>query len=176
MYDTNGSSHIQDHHALRTGGPGLSAPRSVILNPASMPPFTQPVAITESAILAALRDCYDPVFGLNIVDLGLVEAISIAPDPDAPGSGIPGVPPRSRVTVAIIHATSAATEESTLPAIIQNRLAAFETISRSEVEIRTDPLWTTGRISPEGRSRLAAHLNSRKPADALVQINAQFKT
>jgi metal-sulfur cluster biosynthetic enzyme len=135
-----------------------------------MPPPTQPAPLTESGLLAALRDCYEPGFALNIVDLGLVQSVSIAPDPAAPGSGIPGVPPRHRVTIALIVPDPAAAEESPLPAIIQNRLAAFETISLTEVEVRPMPLWTPERISPEGRIQLAANLNARRPANGLVQI------
>jgi metal-sulfur cluster biosynthetic enzyme len=139
--------------------------------------ITEPAAesLNEASILAALRDCYDPAFALNIVDLGLVQSIDLAPDPDAPGSGIPGVPQRHRITVAIVL-TDPAAEDSQLPAIIQNRLAAFETISRTAVEILPLPLWTPDRISPEGRIQLAANLNARRPANGLVQIDAQIKT
>jgi metal-sulfur cluster biosynthetic enzyme len=140
----------------------------VILKPARMPSSTQPVPLTEAEILAALRDCYEPEIALNIVDLGLVESISIAPDPDAPGSGIPGVPPRHRVHISLILSTPA--EDSPLPAQIQNRLAAFETISRTEIDVLTHPTWTPERISPEGRQRFAAHLASRKAVHNLVQI------
>ena len=61
--------------------------------------------LTEADILAALRDCYDPGIALNIVDLGLVQSITITPDPDAPGAGIPGVPTRHRVAIALTMAT-----------------------------------------------------------------------
>jgi metal-sulfur cluster biosynthetic enzyme len=132
--------------------------------------MSRPQQLAESNILDALRDCYDPAFALNIVDLGLIQSISIAPDPTAPGSGIPGVPSRHRVSISLILADPSAAADSPIPALIQNRLAAFETISRTEVEILQQPTWTPDRISPEGRIRLAAHLNSRKPADALIQI------
>jgi metal-sulfur cluster biosynthetic enzyme len=126
--------------------------------------------LTETDILAALRDCYDPALMLNIVDLGLVQSILIAPDPSAPGSGIPGVPLRHRVRIALVLPDPANADETPLPALIQNRLAAFETISRTEVDLLSQPIWTPERISPEGRILLAAHLNSRKPAHDLIQI------
>lgn len=126
--------------------------------------------LTEADILTALRDCYDPEIPLNIVDLGLVHSIAIAPDPDAPGSGIPGVPPRHRVAISLTLAQIADPEDSPLPAQIQNRLAAFETISHTEVTLLRQPAWNPGRISPEGRARLANPLSSKKPADALIQI------
>jgi metal-sulfur cluster biosynthetic enzyme len=136
----------------------------------------QPATLAEADILAALRDCYEPEIALNIVDLGLIESISLAPDPAAPGSGIPGVPPRHRVSIALILINSNSSAESDgapLIAQIQNRLAAFETISRTEVHVLSHPAWTPDRISPEGRKLFAAHLNSRKGAHDLIQIKIQ---
>jgi metal-sulfur cluster biosynthetic enzyme len=138
-----------------------------------MPQSPQPVPLTEAAIRAALRDCYEPEVILNIVDLGLIERISLAPDHAAPGSGIPGVPLRHHVRIELILTTPA--EDSPLPAQIQNRLAAFETISHTQVDILSHPTWTPQRISPEGRTRFAAHLASRKGANDLIQISTQIK-
>jgi metal-sulfur cluster biosynthetic enzyme len=130
-------------------------------------------ALTEAAVLAALRDCYDPEISLTIVDLGLVHSISIAPDPDAPGAGIPGVPPRHRVSIALTLAQIADPESTPLIAQIQNRLAAFETISRTDVTLLHEPAWNPGRITPEGRARLGNRLPSSKPANALIQIQSR---
>jgi metal-sulfur cluster biosynthetic enzyme len=134
------------------------------------PANRQTAALSEEAIRAALRDCYDPEIPLNIVDLGLVDSIAIAPDRDAPGAGIPGVPPRHRVRITLILAQIVSPEDTPLIAQIQNRLAAFETISHSEVVLLREPAWTPGRISPEGRARLGNRLTSSKSAHALVQI------
>jgi metal-sulfur cluster biosynthetic enzyme len=137
-------------------------------------------ALTEAAILAALRDCYDPGVSLNIVDLGLVHSIAIAPDTDAPGAGIPGVPPRNRVSIALTLtqiADPSDSQDAPLVAVIQNRLAAFETVSRTEVTLLSEPAWNPGRITPEGRARLGNRLPSNqspptKP-DALIQIQTR---
>jgi metal-sulfur cluster biosynthetic enzyme len=126
--------------------------------------------LTETAIFTALRDCYDSAFDLNIVDLGLVQSIAITPDHDAPGSGIPGVPPRQRVHIALILPSQADDVPSLIPALVSNRLAAFEAISHTEVEILLHPIWTPDLISTEGRQRLAANLNARRPSHELVQI------
>jgi metal-sulfur cluster biosynthetic enzyme len=128
--------------------------------------------LTEADVLAALRDCYDPAVSLNIVDLGLVHSITIAPDPDAPGAGIPGVPTRHRVHVALIvvQIVNPESDAAPLAAQIQNRLAAFETISHTEITLLSEPAWTPDRITPEGRTRLGTHLTTRKSAHGLVQI------
>jgi metal-sulfur cluster biosynthetic enzyme len=165
----------RDHNQAPTGRRrGSAALRKVILKSATMPSSTQPAHLTEADILAALRDCYDPDIPLNIVDLGLVHSIALAPDPDAPGASIPGVPPRHRVRIALTLSQIADPEDTPLIAQIQNRLAAFETISRTEVTLLREPAWNPGRISAEGRARLANPLSSKQPApkdpDALIQI------
>lgn len=136
-------------------------------------PTPAPCTLTEADVVAALRDCYDPEIALNIVDLGLVHSISIAPDRNAPGTGIQGVPPKYRVAIALTLTSIIDAEDTPLIAQIQNRLAAFETISRTEVTLVREPAWNPGRISPEGRARLGNHLTLKKPANALVQIQTR---
>jgi metal-sulfur cluster biosynthetic enzyme len=129
--------------------------------------------LTEADILNALRDCYDPEIQLNIVDLGLVYSIAIAPDPEAPGAGIPGVPTRHRVHIELTLtqiADLSDSQDTPLVAQIQNRLAAFETVSQTEVTLLREPAWNPGRISPAGRARFANHLTSNQPANVLIQI------
>ncbi len=128
-------------------------------------------SLTEADVLAALRDCYDPAVSLNIVDLGLVHSIAIAPDPEAPGAGIPGVPTRHRVHVnlIVVQIVDPESDAAALTAQIQNRLAAFETISHTQVTLLGEPAWTPDRITPERRARLGTHL-TRKSAHGLVQI------
>jgi metal-sulfur cluster biosynthetic enzyme len=126
--------------------------------------------LTQADILAALRDCYDPEVSCNIVDLGLVHSIAIAPDPDAPGAGIPGVPPRHRVHIALTLTSPGDSAEQQIVAQIQNRLAAFETISRTHVEVVDEPRWTPDRISPEVRKRLRLAVAYNQPPNALIQI------
>lgn len=129
--------------------------------------------LTEAIIREALRDCYDPELPCNIVDLGLVYRIDLAPDPKAPGAGIPGVPPRHCVHIALTLTTPQDSDTpiaTQLIAQIQNRLSAFETISRTEVALVWQPPWTPDRISPEGHQRLA--LRQPPVQSPLVQIKS----
>jgi metal-sulfur cluster biosynthetic enzyme len=135
-----------------------------------MPSARPATSLTEAEILAALRDCYDPEVQLNIVDLGLVYSVNVVPDPEAPGAGIPGVPPRHRVRIQLVIGQIADPEDTSLIAQIKNRLAAFETISDTEVFLLREPAWTPDRISPEGRARLTQHRTRNQPPNALVQI------
>lgn len=126
--------------------------------------------ITEGDILAALRDCYDPELRANIVELGLVNSISIAHDPDAPGAGIPGVLPRYRAHIGLTPRNPGSDMEAQIIAVIENRLAAFPAISRTRVEVLSEPRWTADRISPELRERLSLAIASNQRTHALVQI------
>ncbi|GAC1363219.1 MAG: metal-sulfur cluster assembly factor [Acidobacteriaceae bacterium] len=121
--------------------------------------------LTEAQVREALRDCYDPALPCNIVDLGLVIAIAVTPDPHAPGAGIPGVPPRSRVSISIILTTPSEEAHAQLVAQIENRLAGLETVSGTSVSVLSEPPWDPRRISPAGRRFLGLDGNP-----ALVQI------
>jgi metal-sulfur cluster biosynthetic enzyme len=126
--------------------------------------------LTEADILSALRDCYDPEFRANIVELGLVHSISIAQDLDAPGAGIPGVPPRYRVHISLTPPSPGSETQAQIIAIVENRLAAFPSISRTRVEVLSEPRWTPDRVAPELRERLSLAIASNQRPHALVQI------
>ncbi len=123
-----------------------------------------PAMLTESDILTALRDCYDPALPCNIVDLGLVRSIAIAPDPEAPGHNIPGVPQKHRIHLELILTSPSEDAEAQLRAQIANRLAGLETVSDATVEF-LPAIWTPQQITPAGRRILGLDGNP-----ALVQI------
>lgn len=110
--------------------------------------------LTELTIREALRDCYDPEVPCNIVDLGLVYSVAVALDPDAPGAGIPGVPPRHRVNIGLTLTSKGCPAHTQIIAQIEGRLSAFETVSITAVELVWEPAWSPARISPEGRKLL----------------------
>ncbi len=121
--------------------------------------------LTDTQLRDALRDCYDPDLPCNIVDLGLVLSTSITSDPDAPGVGIPGVPPKSLVHIDLILTLPSDAAEAQLSAQIANRLAGLESVSQTTVTVLPTPTWTPARISPAGRRHLGLDGNP-----SLVQI------
>jgi metal-sulfur cluster biosynthetic enzyme len=112
------------------------------------------LTLTEDEVRAALRDCFDPEVPCNIVDLGLVYRVGVTPDPDAPGSGIVGVPPRHRVQIELTLTSKGCPAHTQIIAQIEGRLSAFETISETTVELVWEPAWSPARISAEGRKTL----------------------
>jgi metal-sulfur cluster biosynthetic enzyme len=121
--------------------------------------------LTESDILQALRDCYDPVLPCNIVDLGLIRSIIITPDPNAPGSNIPNVPQKHLVEISLTPTQTDDSANAQLSAQISNRLAGLETVSRTTVTLLDTPIWTPLNITPAGRKTLGLDGNPN-----LVQI------
>ena len=121
--------------------------------------------LTESDILTALRDCYDPVLPCNIVDLGLIRSISIKLDPEAPGANIPGVPQKHTIEIALTPTQTDEAATAQLESQIINRLAGLETITQTTVTILPKPIWTPQNITPAGRRILGLDGNP-----SLIQI------
>jgi metal-sulfur cluster biosynthetic enzyme len=125
--------------------------------------------LTESDILLALRDCYDPVLPCNIVDLGLIRSIAVTPDPEAPGAHIPGVPQKHRIEIQLTPTQKDEAAEAhlraQLKAQIANRLAGLETVSHTTITLLDQPAWTPLSITPAGRKILGLDGNPN-----LIQI------
>jgi metal-sulfur cluster biosynthetic enzyme len=121
--------------------------------------------LTESDILLALRDCYDPVLPCNIVDLGLIHSITVTPDLEAPGTQIPGVPQKHKIRIELTPTQPDDAAGAQLESQIQNRLAGLETISRTIITLLDQPAWTPLRITPAGRKILGLDGNPN-----LIQI------
>jgi metal-sulfur cluster biosynthetic enzyme len=112
------------------------------------------LGLTEEMVREALRDCYDPEVPCNIVDLGLVYAMRVAEDTEAPGAGIVGVSARYKVAIELTLTSKGCPAHTQIIAQIEGRLSAFETISGTTVELVWEPAWSPARISAEGRKKL----------------------
>jgi metal-sulfur cluster biosynthetic enzyme len=106
-------------------------------------------ALTEETILAALRDVYDPELPVNIVDLGLIYRVDVAPDPDAPG-----MLPRHRVEIDVTMTSAGCPAHDVILEKIRNRLAGIFEISSTAVSLVWEPAWGPQRISQSGRKLL----------------------
>jgi metal-sulfur cluster biosynthetic enzyme len=121
--------------------------------------------LTESDILLALRDCYDPVLPCNIVDLGLIRSITVTPDLEAPGTHILGVPQKHKIEIELTPTQADEAINSQLSAQIANRLAGLETVSQTTITLLDQPAWTPLSITPAGRKILGLDGNPN-----LIQI------
>jgi metal-sulfur cluster biosynthetic enzyme len=105
--------------------------------------------LNEAQILTALRDCYDPEVKLNLVDLGLIYAVSTEPDPDSTKAW-----PRQWVKVTMTLTTPQCPASGLIFEQVNNRLAGIPEISKVEVDLVWEPKWTPHRISVAGRKQL----------------------
>jgi metal-sulfur cluster biosynthetic enzyme len=105
--------------------------------------------LTEDQILTALRDCYDPEVKLNLVDLGLIYAVTTAPDPDSTA-----VWPRQWVKITMTLTTPQCPASGLIFEQVNNRLAGIPDVSKVEVDLVWEPKWTPHRISDAGRKQL----------------------
>ena len=94
-------------------------------------------AITDQAVLEALRQVVDPELGCNIVDLGLVYSISIVD---------------RKVTVVMTLTTPGCPMHESIRWGAQNALLGLESVDEAEVEVVWDPPWHPSMMTDLGRS------------------------
>jgi metal-sulfur cluster biosynthetic enzyme len=105
--------------------------------------------LTESQILIALRDCFDPEMKLNLVDLGAIYCVETGPDPDCAPAW-----PRQWVKIAMTLPRQHNPANGLIVEQVSNRLAGIPDISRVDVNLVWDPQWTPHRITEAGRRQL----------------------
>jgi probable FeS assembly SUF system protein SufT len=97
----------------------------------------------EQLVWEQLKTCYDPEIPVNIVDLGLVYDMRVAP---AEGG--------SRVDVKMTLTAQGCGMGGAIAADARMKLLGLPGVTDADVEIVWDPPWTPQMISPEGKERL----------------------
>ena len=98
---------------------------------------------TEAAVWEVLKTCFDPEIPVNIVDLGLIYSCEVTP---AEGG--------SAVSVKMTLTAPGCGMGPVLAREAEEKIAALEGVSSSNVEVVWDPPWSPDRITPEGREKL----------------------
>jgi probable FeS assembly SUF system protein SufT len=99
---------------------------------------------TESMVWDQLKTCFDPEIPVNIVDLGLVYGMEVAPLPD--GS--------KRVDVKMTLTAQGCGMGASIAMDAKQKLAEIPGVSEANVDLVWDPPWNPKMISPEGKERL----------------------
>jgi probable FeS assembly SUF system protein SufT len=98
----------------------------------------------EAMVWEQLKTCYDPEIPVNIVDLGLVYAMEVAPmDGDT-----------RRVDVKMTLTAQGCGMGASIAIDARQKLLALPGVGEANVDLVWDPPWTPQMISPEGRERL----------------------
>jgi metal-sulfur cluster biosynthetic enzyme len=93
----------------------------------------------EALVWAELRQCFDPEIPLNIVDLGLVYAVSVQD---------------GQANVKMTLTSPGCHLGGQIAGNVQERLLALDAIQEANVELVWDPPWHQSMISPNGRKTL----------------------
>jgi len=100
--------------------------------------------VTEQEVLSALKSCYDPEIPVNIVDLGLIYNVSIAPAADD----------KQDVTVEMTLTAQGCPEHINISAQVKSRIEQLPGIRSAAVNVVWTPPWTPERLSPDARRQL----------------------
>lgn len=100
----------------------------------------RPGATLHDQILDVLRSCYDPEIPVNIYDLGLIYEVNVRDD--------------QTVCVKMSLTSPACPVAGSLPALVQQKIAALPGVAGAKVEVVWDPPWTPERMSEAARLQL----------------------
>ena len=107
------------------------------------PPAPVEGADLEQMVWEQLKTCYDPEIPVNIVDLGLVYDMRVAPEGDG-----------SRIDVKMTLTAPGCGMGTSIAADARQKILGIQGVAEANVDIVWDPPWNPQMISPEGRERL----------------------
>lgn len=96
------------------------------------------------AVWNELRSCYDPEIPVNIVDLGLVYDLAVAPLEDG----------RKRVDVKMTLTAQGCGMGASIAADAKYKILTLPEVAEADVEIVWSPVWNPNMISPAAREKL----------------------
>ncbi len=92
------------------------------------------------AVVAALKDIYDPEIPVNIYDLGLIYAVEVSPDAD--------------VAITMTLTTPHCPVAESMPGEVELRASSVPGVRDAEVNLVWDPPWDPSKMSDEARLEL----------------------
>ncbi|KPF78482.1 FeS assembly SUF system protein [alpha proteobacterium AAP81b] len=110
---------------------GFLKPPAVVGNPAEAPGGD-----TYEAVIAALRDIFDPEIPVNIYDMGLIYGVEIT-----------GGHANVTMTLTTPHCPVA----ETMPAEVEMRVSSVPGIATADINLVWDPPWDPGKMSDEAK-------------------------
>jgi len=104
------------------------------------------VPVTEEEVLTALKDCHDPEIPVNIVDLGLVYKVELAPNAaDAAAQD---------VSIDLTLTSPGCPSHVQISADVTKRLLQIPGVANAAVNIVWEPQWTPERLSAAAKEQL----------------------
>ncbi len=100
----------------------------------------EPGGALYEAVIASLKDIYDPEIPVNIYDLGLIYGVDVSEDGDA--------------VVTMTLTTPHCPVAESMPGEVELRVGAVPGIRDAEVNLVWDPPWDPAKMSDEARLEL----------------------
>lgn len=100
----------------------------------------QEILALENRVMLALKTVYDPEIPVDIYELGMIYEINV----DAEGN--------AKVVMTLTSPNCPVAES--LPAEVQEKVAAVQGITSAEIELTFDPPWTKDMMSEEAQLEL----------------------
>ncbi|MBX9859771.1 MAG: SUF system Fe-S cluster assembly protein [Sphingomonas sp.] len=97
----------------------------------------EPGGETYEAVVAALKDIYDPEIPVNIYDLGLIYGVDVTTEGHA--------------VITMTLTTPHCPVAETMPAEVELRVGAVPGVGSAEVNLVWDPSWDPSKMSDEAR-------------------------
>ena len=104
------------------------------------------MAVTQEEVLNALKDCYDPEIPVNIVDLGLIYEVRLAPAEQAPQA--------QQAEVVMTMTSPGCPAHAQIGEQVKERVRQIPGIHDVKVDIVWTPPWSPERLSPAARKQL----------------------
>jgi metal-sulfur cluster biosynthetic enzyme len=101
-------------------------------------------AVTETEVLSALKQVYDPEIPVNIVDLGLIYGMKFEPAPED----------KQDVAVDITLTAQGCPAHVTISEQVKARVEQLPGIRNASVNVVWTPPWTPERLSADARKQL----------------------
>ena len=102
------------------------------------------MAVSEEAVMTALRDCYDPEIPVNIVDLGLIYGVRIVAAPED----------QQDVEVDMTLTSPGCPAHVTIGEQVKDRLEALPGVKSARVNVVWSPPWSPDRLSEAAKKQL----------------------
>ena len=126
--------------------PAVTGPAGGAAAPAALVAPGTPAGLSEDAVREMLREVKDPELFVNIVDLGLIYAVTVAPAADDPAG--------RQVSIDMTMTSPACPAGPQLIADTKRAVGRHEQVRGVEVRIVMDPPWTPDRMSDAARDQL----------------------
>lgn len=94
---------------------------------------------TKEAVMEALRNCFDPEIGINVVDLGLIYQVKVE---------------GKKAYVEMTMTTPGCPLHAYLTQDARQKVLGVESIEEAEVKLVWDPPWSPSRMSMEAKRAL----------------------